>query len=103
MTREVLYEGQSMDHPKINPLFAGRATRYAYFNGSFHVEDQSIAGPPQVCKSAGPEQCGECAAEALICLPYLTCLDAPTRLVSHQLVPLSERASKVMRRAVEGA
>ena len=56
VTREVLYEGQSMDHPKINSLFAGRATRYAYFNGSFHVEDQSIAGPPQVCQSAGPER-----------------------------------------------
>jgi len=49
VTREALYDGQSMDHPKVNPLFAGRRTRFAYFNGSFHVADQpNVAGPPQV-------------------------------------------------------
>ena len=47
MTREVLYESQCMDHPKVNPLFAGRPTRFAYFNASFPVEDQDKGAPPQ--------------------------------------------------------
>lgn len=47
VTREVLYESQCMDHPKVNPLFAGRPTRFAYFNGSFPVEDQDKGAPPQ--------------------------------------------------------
>ena len=43
----MLYESQCMDHPKVNPLFAGRPTRFAYFNGSFPVEDQDKGAPPQ--------------------------------------------------------
>jgi len=54
VTREALYDGQSMDHPKVNPLFAGRRTRFAFFNGSFHVADQpNVAGPPQVRRPIG--------------------------------------------------
>ena len=43
----MLYESQCMDHPKVNPLFAGRPTRFAYFNGSFPVADQDKGAPPQ--------------------------------------------------------
>ena len=49
--REVLYESQCMDHPKVNPLFAGRPTRFAYFNGSFPVEHQDTGAPPQACQN----------------------------------------------------
>ncbi|KAK9837122.1 hypothetical protein WJX81_004609 [Elliptochloris bilobata] len=66
--REVLYEGQSMDHPKVNPLFAGRPTRFAYFNGSFHVDKQQLAGPPQVWTRLDAE-----TGEAQLWSPGLRC------------------------------
>ena len=48
VTRTVLYEAGNMDHPKVNPHFYSRPSRYAWFNGA--------AGPPAVAGASGPPQ-----------------------------------------------
>ena len=80
VTREVLYESQCMDHPKVNPLFAGRPTRFAYFNASFPVEDQDKGAPPQ----ARPD-----ATTGVICPPLpATWLRGMCHLHVPQLTPV---------------
>ena len=47
--RTALYEAQNMDHPRVNPYFYSRKTRYVYFNASDVPSSPGEAGPPQVC------------------------------------------------------
>lgn len=47
--RTVLYDAQNMDHPRVNPHFYSRKTRYVYFNASEVPSSPGEAGPPQVC------------------------------------------------------
>ncbi|BDA50633.1 Apocarotenoid-15,15'-oxygenase [Coccomyxa sp. Obi] len=46
--RTALYDAQNMDHPRVNPHFYSRKTRYVYFNASKVPSNPGEAGPPQV-------------------------------------------------------
>jgi carotenoid cleavage dioxygenase-like enzyme len=46
--REAMYDSQNLDHPRVNPLFYSRRTRYVYFNSSCKPDLAGKAGPPQV-------------------------------------------------------
>ncbi len=46
--RTAMVESQNMDHPRVNPLFYSRSTRYVYFNASQVADIPGEAGPPQV-------------------------------------------------------
>lgn len=48
VTREALYQGQNLDHPRVNPNFYSRPTRYVFFNAAKPMEDTGDSGPPQV-------------------------------------------------------
>ena len=48
VTRDALYEGQNLDHPRVNPNFYSRPTRYVYFNAAKPMHHQGNSGPPQV-------------------------------------------------------
>lgn len=74
----MLYESQCMDHPKVNPLFAGRPTRFAYFNASFPVEDQDKGAPPQ----ARPHP-----TAGVVCLPFHLVLGTMSCAISTCLNP----------------
>ncbi len=52
MTREAVYQGQNLDHPRVNPNFYSRPTRYVYFNAAKPMEHSGDSGPPQVCFNA---------------------------------------------------
>ena len=43
-----MYDAQNLDHPRVNPLFYSRPTRYVYFNASQRSNKQGDSGPPQV-------------------------------------------------------
>lgn len=46
--RTPICQGQNLDHPRVNPLFYSRATRYVYFNASVAPDVPGESGPPQV-------------------------------------------------------
>jgi hypothetical protein len=48
VTRTPLYEAGNMDHPKVNPLFYSRPTRFVWFNAA--------AAPPAVAGASAPPQ-----------------------------------------------
>ncbi len=43
-----MYQGQNLDHPRVNPNFYSRPTRYVYFNAAKPMEVSGDSGPPQV-------------------------------------------------------
>jgi hypothetical protein len=47
--RTAICESQNLDHPRVNPLFYSRVTRYVYFNASQIADIPGKSGPPQVC------------------------------------------------------
>ena len=58
VTRQVLFEDQNADHPRVNPLFYSRPTRYMYFNMS-HAPITHTSNPPQAweCTAMHPPIC----------------------------------------------
>ena len=44
-----MFEGQNLDHPRVNPNFYSRPTRFVYFNAAKPMEHAGDSGPPQVC------------------------------------------------------
>ena len=48
VTRDALFEGQNLDHPRVNPNFYSRPTRYVYFNAAKLMDHPGNSGPPQV-------------------------------------------------------
>ena len=49
VTRTPLYEAGNMDHPKVNPNFYSRPTRFVWFNGAAQpLAEAGASGPPQV-------------------------------------------------------
>ena len=44
-----MYQGQNLDHPRVNPNFYSRPTRYVYFNAAKPMHNSGDSGPPQVC------------------------------------------------------
>ena len=47
VTRQVLFDEQNADHPRVNPHFYSRPTRYMYFNMS-NSPVTHTPNPPQV-------------------------------------------------------
>lgn len=43
-----MYEGQTLDHPRVNPNFYSQPTRYVYFIAAKPMEQPGDSGPPQV-------------------------------------------------------
>ena len=49
VTRTPLYEDGNMDHPKVNPNFYSRPTRFVWFNAAAQpVAEAGVSAPPQV-------------------------------------------------------
>ena len=49
VTREVLFDAQNADHPRVNPKFYSRPTRYCYVNCSSHPKGR-LSMPPQASR-----------------------------------------------------
>ncbi len=59
--RECLFGDQRNDHPRVNPSFYSKPTRYVYVNACM-PEDGNVANPPQVCSS---QPCLRCCLRSL--------------------------------------
>ena len=69
--RDALFEGQNLDHPRVNPNFYSRPTRYVYFNAAKPMDHPGNSGPPQVSWSrTAPTVCRirQCLADELCML-----------------------------------
>ena len=45
VSRDALFEGQNLDHPRVNPNFYSRPTRYVYFNAAKPMDHPGNSGP----------------------------------------------------------
>ena len=100
VTREVLFDEQNADHPKVNPHFYSRPTRFCYFNCGHHTQGRRSM-PPQVrllrcclqeLTSGWLHECEQLISLALACGAVIRCAwRAPRRHCSR--LELGKRAS----------